>query len=160
MIFAFVVAFLAGTASSPIRVFVTGIAVALIEQYASIWLSVRWTQTAVFVVLVVYLSWLSLRSTDPMASAAVQAGPDRGGRSCRSGSTTSTRSCIYAALALSLNLLLGYAGQVSVAHAAFGAIGGYTMGYIVMTYGWNFLPGTCSAWCSRSSPARSCRSRR
>jgi len=67
VIFAFVVAFLAGTASSPIRVFATGIAVALIEQYASIWLSVRWTQTAVFVVLVVYLSWLSLRSTDPMA---------------------------------------------------------------------------------------------
>ena len=33
---------------------------------------------------------------------------------------------IYATLALSLNLLLGYAGQVSVAHAAFGAIGGYT----------------------------------
>ena len=38
---------------------------------------------------------------------------------------------IYAAFALSLNLLLGYAGQVSVAHAAFGAIGGYTMGYLV-----------------------------
>ncbi len=47
---------------------------------------------------------------------------------------------IYAAFALSLNLLLGYAGQVSVAHAAFGAIGGYTMGYLVMTHGWNFLP--------------------
>ncbi len=47
---------------------------------------------------------------------------------------------IYAAFALSLNLLLGYAGQVSVASAAFGAIGGYTMGYLVMTHGWNFLP--------------------
>jgi branched-chain amino acid transport system permease protein len=47
---------------------------------------------------------------------------------------------IYAALALSLNLLLGYAGQVSVAHAAFGAIGGYTMGYLVMSRGWNFVP--------------------
>ena len=47
---------------------------------------------------------------------------------------------IYAAFALSLNLLLGYAGQVSVAHAAFGAIGGYTMGYLVMTHGWNFVP--------------------
>ena len=35
---------------------------------------------------------------------------------------------IYASLALSLNLLLGYAGQVSVAHAAFGAVGGYTLG--------------------------------
>jgi len=55
VIFAFVVAFLAGTASSPLRVFLTGIAIALIEQYASIWLSTRWTQTAVFVVLLVYL---------------------------------------------------------------------------------------------------------
>jgi branched-chain amino acid transport system permease protein len=67
VIFAFVVAFLAGTASSPIRVFLTGIAVSLVEQYASIWLPVRWTQTAVFVVLVIYLTWLSLRSTDPLA---------------------------------------------------------------------------------------------
>ena len=42
--------------------------------------------------------------------------------------------------ALSLNLLLGYAGQVSVAHAAFGAIGGYTVGYLTLNEGWNFLP--------------------
>src|SRR6516165_2228007 len=47
---------------------------------------------------------------------------------------------IYVIFALSLNLLLGYAGQVSVAHAAFGAIGGYTMGYLVSVQGWNFLP--------------------
>jgi branched-chain amino acid transport system permease protein len=49
---------------------------------------------------------------------------------------------LYAALALSLNLLLGYAGQVSVAHAAFGAIGGYTMAYTTQAHGWNFLVGT------------------
>jgi branched-chain amino acid transport system permease protein len=49
---------------------------------------------------------------------------------------------LYAALALSLNLLLGYAGQVSVAHAAFGAIGGYTMAYLTQAHGWNFLVGT------------------
>ena len=49
---------------------------------------------------------------------------------------------IYATLALSLNLLLGYAGQVSVAHASFGAIGGYAMGYLSLTHGWNFLIGT------------------
>ena len=41
---------------------------------------------------------------------------------------------IYASLALSLNLLLGYAGQVSVAHAAFGAVGGYTLGYLVTAH--------------------------
>src|SRR5215213_9323791 len=49
---------------------------------------------------------------------------------------------LYSALALSLNLLLGYAGQVSVAHAAFGAIGGYTMAYTMQAHGWNFLVGT------------------
>ena len=61
VIFAFVVAFLAGTARSPLRVFFMGIAVALVEQWASIWLSIRWTQTAVFVILVGYLVSLSLR---------------------------------------------------------------------------------------------------
>ena len=61
VIFAFVVAFLAGTARSPLRVFLTGIAVALVEQWSSIWLSVRWTETAVFVILVGYLVSLSLR---------------------------------------------------------------------------------------------------
>jgi branched-chain amino acid transport system permease protein len=49
---------------------------------------------------------------------------------------------LYAALALSLNLLLGYAGQVSVAHASFGAIGGYAMAYTSQVHGWNFLLGT------------------
>jgi branched-subunit amino acid ABC-type transport system permease component len=61
--YAFVVAFLGGTTRSPIRVFLTGIAVALIEQYASIWLSVRYTQTAVFVVLVGYLTYLAIKQS-------------------------------------------------------------------------------------------------
>jgi branched-chain amino acid transport system permease protein len=39
---------------------------------------------------------------------------------------------IYAIFAMSLNLLLGYTGQVSVAHAAFGAIGGYTVAYLFL----------------------------
>jgi branched-chain amino acid transport system ATP-binding protein/branched-chain amino acid transport system permease protein len=47
---------------------------------------------------------------------------------------------IYVVFALSLNLLLGFAGQVSVAHAAFGAIGGYTVGYLTLNKDWNFLP--------------------
>jgi len=63
IIYAFVVAFLAGTARSPMRVFAMGIVVGLIEQYSSIWLSVRWTQTAVFVVLVGYLTYLAIRSS-------------------------------------------------------------------------------------------------
>ncbi len=39
---------------------------------------------------------------------------------------------IFACFALSLNLLQGYAGQVSVAHAALGAIGGYTLAYLFL----------------------------
>jgi branched-chain amino acid transport system permease protein len=50
----------------------------------------------------------------------------------------------FAMLAVSLNLLLGYAGQVSVAHAAFGAVGGYTMGYLVQLRGWSFLPAVAA----------------
>jgi branched-chain amino acid transport system ATP-binding protein/branched-chain amino acid transport system permease protein len=48
---------------------------------------------------------------------------------------------IYSVYALSLNLLLGYAGQLSVAHAAFGAVGGYLAAYLATTHGWGLLPG-------------------
>jgi branched-chain amino acid transport system permease protein len=48
---------------------------------------------------------------------------------------------IFSIFTISLNLLLGYAGQVSVAHAAFGAIGGYTAAYLQMNYGLGFWPG-------------------
>ena len=47
---------------------------------------------------------------------------------------------IFAVYALSLNLLLGYAGQVSVAHAAFGAVGGYTVVHYTATHGVGYLP--------------------
>jgi len=43
---------------------------------------------------------------------------------------------IFGILAMSLNLLLGYAGQVSVAHAAFAAIGGYAGAYLSSKHGW------------------------
>ena len=45
------------------------------------------------------------------------------------------QALIFAILAMSLNLLLGYAGQVSVAHAAFAAIGGYTTAYLSLKHG-------------------------
>ena len=37
---------------------------------------------------------------------------------------------IFVGFAASLNLLMGYTGQVSVAHAGFGALGGYAMAYL------------------------------
>ena len=45
---------------------------------------------------------------------------------------------LLASLALSVNLLVGYAGQVSVAHAAFAGIGGYTVGYLTVEQGWPY----------------------
>ena len=47
---------------------------------------------------------------------------------------------VFGVLAVSLILLLGYAGQVSVAHAAFAAVGGYAMGYLVQEREWSYLP--------------------
>jgi branched-chain amino acid transport system permease protein len=46
---------------------------------------------------------------------------------------------IFIIYAGSLNLLLGYTGQISVAHAAFGALGGYAAGYLSATQGTPFL---------------------
>jgi branched-chain amino acid transport system permease protein len=51
---------------------------------------------------------------------------------------------IYAIFAISLNLLLGYTGQVSVAHAAFGAVGGYTLAYLYL-HGHTSLVGDVAA---------------
>ena len=55
VVLAFVVAFLGGTSSPPIRVYLCGVLIGLIETISSIWLSVRWNQLVVFVILVVYL---------------------------------------------------------------------------------------------------------
>lgn len=47
---------------------------------------------------------------------------------------------IFALFALSLNLLVGYAGMLSLGHAAFFAIGGYTAGLLVKHFGIPMLP--------------------
>jgi branched-chain amino acid transport system permease protein len=47
---------------------------------------------------------------------------------------------IFFIFAVSLNLLMGYAGQVSIAHAAFGAMGGYAAAYLSVKHGWSFFP--------------------
>ncbi|MFW6437968.1 MAG: branched-chain amino acid ABC transporter permease [Armatimonadota bacterium] len=48
-------------------------------------------------------------------------------------------------LATGLNLLMGYAGQVSLGHAAFYGIGAYTSGILTATYGWNAWPAMGAA---------------
>jgi branched-chain amino acid transport system permease protein len=46
---------------------------------------------------------------------------------------------IFAIFALSLNLLLGYAGQISVGHAGLGAAGGYAVGYLAVKHGTPYI---------------------
>jgi len=44
---------------------------------------------------------------------------------------------IYTLLVVGLNLLMGYAGQISLGHAAFFGLGAYTSGILTATYGLN-----------------------
>lgn len=47
---------------------------------------------------------------------------------------------LHAILAVSLNLLMGYAGQISLGHAAFFGIGAYSSAILTTRYGWNPWP--------------------
>jgi branched-chain amino acid transport system permease protein len=47
-------------------------------------------------------------------------------------------SCLFAIGALSLNLILGYTGQASLAHGAFFGIGAYGVAILTQTLGWSF----------------------
>jgi branched-chain amino acid transport system permease protein len=49
-----------------------------------------------------------------------------------------TMSCLFAIGALSLNLIMGYTGQASLAHGGFFAIGAYGVAILTYAYGWNF----------------------
>jgi branched-chain amino acid transport system permease protein len=49
---------------------------------------------------------------------------------------------IYAILALSLNLAVGYCGKLTLAHATYFAIGSYAYALITLRLGWGFLEAT------------------
>ena len=51
---------------------------------------------------------------------------------------TSVMVLLYIVLALSLNIVLGQAGQLSLGHAAFYALGAYTMAILTVSFGVNF----------------------
>ena len=44
---------------------------------------------------------------------------------------------LHAILAVGLNLLMGYAGQISLGHAAFFGLGAYCSAILTTRYGWN-----------------------
>lgn len=46
---------------------------------------------------------------------------------------------VYAIVAIGLNIVLGYSGQISIAQAALAAIGAYTSALLVMRAGWPWL---------------------
>lgn len=52
---------------------------------------------------------------------------------------------IWVSLALSLNILVGYAGQISLGHAAFFGIGAYTSAVMTVRYGQTFWVGLLAA---------------
>src|SRR5919202_1567182 len=55
------------------------------------------------------------------------------------------QAVIFAILAMSLNLLLGYTGQLSLGHAAFFGIGGYTSALLNRHLGWPVAVGFVAA---------------
>lgn len=48
----------------------------------------------------------------------------------------------YAVIALSLNLVVGYCGMLTLAHAGYVAIGGYAYAVLASVAGWGFIPAT------------------
>ena len=52
---------------------------------------------------------------------------------------------IFAVLAMSLNLLLGYTGQLSLGHAAFFGIGAYASALLTLKLEWSFWPALAAA---------------
>jgi branched-chain amino acid transport system permease protein len=63
--------------------------------------------------------------------------------------TQATMAAYYTVVALGLSLLMGYAGQVSLGHGAFFALGGYTSAVLTthgISPGWAFLAALLSAF--------------
>ncbi|MCL6499132.1 MAG: branched-chain amino acid ABC transporter permease [Firmicutes bacterium] len=56
-----------------------------------------------------------------------------------------TLAAVHAVVAVGLNLLVGYTGQISLGHAGFFAVGAYTHGLLLTRLGWSFLPSLISA---------------
>jgi branched-chain amino acid transport system permease protein len=50
-----------------------------------------------------------------------------------------TSAALHAILAISLNLLMGYAGQISLGHAAFFGMGAYSSAILTSRYEWNAI---------------------
>jgi branched-chain amino acid transport system permease protein len=61
LFYALVVSFLVGSARSPMVVWASGIFVGLVESLSTIWLSTHYSSVVVFVLLLLFVTWRSLR---------------------------------------------------------------------------------------------------
>ncbi len=52
---------------------------------------------------------------------------------------------IYVIVALSLNVIVGYVGLLTLAHAAYFAMGGYAYALVSLLLGWEFVPAAIAA---------------
>jgi branched-chain amino acid transport system permease protein len=53
--------------------------------------------------------------------------------------------CLYIILGLTLNLIAGYAGMLSLCHASFFGIGAYASALLITSAGWPFVPSLLAA---------------
>ena len=67
--------------------------------------------------------------------------------------TQLTMAAYYTLVAAGLSVLMGYAGQISLGHAAFFAIGGYASGYLTTAPRWTPSSGCTSWWSARTCTA-------
>ena len=67
-----------------------------------------------------------------------------------------TEAVIYGIIGLSLNVLLGYVGQISLGHQAFVGIGAFTSAYVVTVQGQSFWVGVAGRGGDRRRSRRSC----
>jgi branched-chain amino acid transport system permease protein len=49
---------------------------------------------------------------------------------------------VYSIVAMSLNIVVGYCGLLTLAHAGYFALGSYTYAIAALTFGWGFIPST------------------
>lgn len=52
---------------------------------------------------------------------------------------------VYVIVAMSLNVIVGYVGLLTLAHAAYFALGGYTYALITLLLGWEFVPAALAS---------------
>ncbi|MBF0482745.1 MAG: branched-chain amino acid ABC transporter permease [Desulfovibrionaceae bacterium] len=64
-----------------------------------------------------------------------------------------TLCAINALIVLGLNLLLGFAGQISLGHAAFFGIGAYASAILTTTYAWPIWAGMLAGVCLAAAVA-------